>query len=49
VILERPNGAFSGVAAMGARWDKLVVNVFVAQKRLESGRTLVVEASKFWV
>jgi hypothetical protein len=43
VVLESPNSALSCIAAMGAGWYQLVVNVLVVEGRLECGRAFIVK------
>jgi len=44
MILERPDGSFSGVATVNAGWDELVVNTLIGHELFERIRTFVVEA-----
>jgi hypothetical protein len=48
VFLERPDGAFGGVASMTVRWNQLVSNIIDGEEILQSGGCLVVKSLELW-
>jgi hypothetical protein len=49
VFLERPDGAFRGVAAMKVRRHQLVSDIIDGEEVLQSGGCLVVESLELWL
>jgi hypothetical protein len=49
VLLESPDGAFGGVAAMAVRWHQLVSDIIDGEEILLSGGSLVVESLELWL
>jgi hypothetical protein len=48
VVLECVNCTLSSIAAMGAGWHKLVLDILVFHEFLQCGGALIVEALELW-